>query len=187
MDDVDQLLRSFLWVIANELGSTDHPVAVEAGRLLESALEEEPPGRNTREAPETIGAVSVLPMLPAHPLTDSTRQLANHLHWTSSPRLDDRGELVGLASLDDLIELGGLRVGLMLVGPHSAYPEHRHDPSEAYLVLGGEAEWRAGGSTDYRHRTVGDVVVNNPNDIHGVRTSNSPTVAVWVQYDQVAR
>jgi len=100
-----------------------------------------------------------------------------------APRVGDDGSSAGLALLSDCVDLGPLNVGLMLVGPNGGYPEHHHPPPEVYLILGGEAHWRYGGSTGFRLRTVGDVVHNHPNDLHEVRTSSLPTVAVWVLYD----
>ena len=48
------------------------------------------------------------------------------------------------------------------------------------LVLGGTAAWRHGGATEYVDRHAGDLVVNHPNDRHGVRTADDALLAVYV-------
>jgi hypothetical protein len=173
----------FLRFISTELTErADHPVAVEGARQLASVLADDPPSLSAELS--TVGAVDTLAELPSHPLTDALRQVQDQLPWTPSSRVDDAGANVGLALLSDCIDLAPLNVGLMLVGPDGAYPEHHHSPSEVYLVLGGEAQWRFGGSDEFRVRRCGDIVYNHSNDRHQLHTNDQSTVAMWVLYDR---
>lgn len=161
----------------------DHPIAVDGAQRLASVLADDPASLDPE--PSRIGVVDALAQLPSHPITDALRLVQEQLPWTPSARVDDGGTNVGLALLSDCVDLAPLNVGLMLVGPDGTYPEHQHRPSEVYLVLGGDAHWRYGGSDEFRPRSCGDVVHNHPHDLHQLWTGHGPTVAMWVLYDRV--
>jgi quercetin dioxygenase-like cupin family protein len=114
------------------------------------------------------------------PLRDALLACTDELPWRPSPRVDDGGAAVALLDFGEILDLGSLTVGAMAVGPHAEYPVHDHPPLEMYLVLGGTAAWRHGGVTDYVDRHAGDLVVNHPNDRHGVRTADDALLAVYV-------
>lgn len=114
------------------------------------------------------------------PLRDALLACTDELPWRPSPRVDDGGAAVALLDFGEVLDLGALTVGAMAVGPHAEYPVHDHPPLEMYLVLGGTAAWRHGGAADYVDRHAGDLVVNHPNDRHGVRTTADALLAVYV-------
>ena len=114
------------------------------------------------------------------PLRDALLALTGELPWRPSHRVDDEGAAVALLDFGEVLDLGALTVGAMAVGPHAEYPVHDHPPLEMYLVLGGTAAWRHGGATEYVDRHAGDLVVNHPNDRHGVRTADDALLAVYV-------
>ncbi len=61
-----------------------------------------------------------------------------------------------------------------------AYPEHNHPPPELYLTLSGTAEWRYGGCESYRTVSAGNLLYNNPHDLHGVRAGDTPLLALYL-------
>jgi len=141
---------------------------------------------------DVVEQATVRPVVPTHvsvvdqmttngpPLRDDLLALTSTLPWAPSPRVDDGGTGVALLDFGECLDLGTLTVGAMAVGPDNAYPEHDHPPLEMYLVLGGTAWWRHGGADDYVERRAGDLVINHPNDRHGVRTGEDALLAVYV-------
>lgn len=102
------------------------------------------------------------------------------LPWTHTPRLTDNGRSVGLVDLGRCMSLGSFGAGLLLMAPDQRYPEHSHPPAEIYLVLHGTSSWMFGGSTDYVEVEPGGLVMNNPNDMHGVVSGDEPLLALYV-------
>ena len=114
------------------------------------------------------------------PYTFDFHNIAKSMVWRPSPRTDDNGRLMALSIINDMFDLGDLVAGLLLVSNNQKYPLHQHSPQELYLILSGEADWRYGGSDDYRRLVPGDILYNNPNDIHGVNTNNEALLALYV-------
>lgn len=171
-------LSPFLNLVADTLTrDAVHPVAQEGARQLTAALAE--PLTMLPHQPSTIDALGSLDALGSHELTDAVRGIAPSLPWEPSHRVDDGGAHTGLALLDDVVDLGPVVAGLTVLDANSAYPRHNHPPSEVYLILGGQAEWRSGGSEELVTRRTGDIVHNNPNDWHEMRTGDIPTIAIW--------
>ena len=106
--------------------------------------------------------------------------LSNHLPWTESPRTPDMGNRITLCRFNDLFELKHHTAGLLYLDPELAYPEHSHPPPELYLTLSGTASWRYGGSTEYRTVSAGNLLYNNPLDLHGVRSNDTPLLALFL-------
>lgn len=78
-----------------------------------------------------------------------------------------------------------MSAGLLLMDRDSVYPEHRHPPSEMYVVVAGQADWRFGGASDYVPVPEHGILMNERNDLHGLKTSGSPVLALWVLYDEL--
>ncbi len=178
MDDKPGQVLAFLQLVAETLvRDATHPVAVEGAHQLSSALAAQP--TVLPHDASSIGALNSLDTLPHHPLTDAVRALSPTLPWVPSHRVDDDGAHVGLVLLDQVVDLSPVIAGLTILDANSVYPEHDHPPAEVYLILGGEAEWRYGGADTFVTHGTGDIVQNNPNDRHEIRTGSQPTVAVW--------
>lgn len=172
-------LSAFLRLVADSLTSNaTHSVARQGTEHLVAAIVD--PLRMLPHEPSSIDAVDSLASLPDHPLTDAVRELNPTLPWIPSHRVDDGGAHTGLVLLDHVVDLSPVIAGLTVLDANSVYPEHNHPPAEVYLILGGTAEWRYGGSKEFVTHTTGDVVQNNPNDWHEIRTGPEPTVAIWV-------
>ena len=54
-----------------------------------------------------------------------------------------------------------------------------------YVVVAGQADWRFGGASDYVPVPEHGILMNERNDLHGLKTSGSPVLALWVLYDEV--
>ena len=106
--------------------------------------------------------------------------LSSHLPWSESPRTPDMGNRIALCSFNDLFDLKHHTVGLLYLDPGLTYPEHSHPPPELYLTLSGTAAWRYGGSTEYRVVSAGNLLYNHPLDLHGVRSSDTPLLALFL-------
>lgn len=74
---------------------------------------------------------------------------------------------------------GGLAVGLLLLGPGTHYPLHRHPATELYCVIGGAAEWRRGDSP-WRVRPPGALIHHPSGLAHATRTGAEPLLAVYL-------
>ena len=106
--------------------------------------------------------------------------LSHHLPWTESPRTPEMGNRIALCSFNDLFNLKHHTAGLLYLDPELAYPEHSHPPPELYFTLSGMGSWRYGGSTEYRAVSAGNLLYNHPLDLHGVRSNDTPLLALFL-------
>lgn len=112
--------------------------------------------------------------------------VSDHLPWAESPRTPNMGNRIVLCSFNDLFDLKHHTAGLLYLDPGLTYPEHRHPPPELYLTLSGTAAWRYGGSEEYRVVSAGKLLYNHPLDLHGVRSSGAPLLALFLLWHSAA-
>jgi quercetin dioxygenase-like cupin family protein len=65
------------------------------------------------------------------------------------------------------------RAGLVLLAPHFGYPDHRHPPREAYLVLTPGARWRVDRGAWFDVQP-GTVIHHASQQWHAVRAGEAP-------------
>ncbi len=156
---------------------TENSIILEGATIFSLRLE---------SAKEKIFNTQLLPVLKCidnistNPFTFNFHQIATEMVWKPSPRTDAKGQHMALGIFNELYDLGDIVVGLLLLDKHHSYPLHQHQPQELYLVLSGEADWRFGGSEDFKRLVPGDVIYNHPNDMHGVIAGNEPVLALYV-------
>jgi hypothetical protein len=75
----------------------------------------------------------------------------------------------------------GARVacGLLLLGPSTHYPRHRHEAEEIYLPLSGTAAWQQGDAV-WRDRVPGTLVHHASEEPHAMRTGAHPLLALYL-------
>lgn len=128
----------------------------------------------------TMPVVEQLHTLAPSPLVSALLPALGSFPWAENPALGDNGTQVALGRIDEALDFGDVTCGLMLIGSGCAYPLHHHPPQELYLPIAGNASWRFGGSTEFRHLEVDELPYNNPNDVHSVRAGDEPLVAMFV-------
>jgi Dimethlysulfonioproprionate lyase len=69
--------------------------------------------------------------------------------------------------------------GLLLLGPSTHYPRHRHAAEEIYLPLRGTATWQQGDAV-WRDRTPGTLIHHAGDEPHAMRTGASPLLALYL-------
>ncbi|WP_321937928.1 dimethylsulfonioproprionate lyase family protein [Paraburkholderia sp. J8-2] len=70
-----------------------------------------------------------------------------------------------------------VQLGFSLLAPHTRYPDHRHPPEEAYVLLSaGEFRQREG---DWFDPGIGGGLHNTPNSLHAMRSGATPLFALW--------
>jgi hypothetical protein len=114
--------------------------------------------------------------------------LSPHLHWVQNPNyvaappgpdfLENYGYVV-LAGPGGLVATDSLALGILLLGPKTHYPMHRHPAVEIYVVAAGEAEWRKGQSA-WRRQPAGSVIRHETMVPHAMRTLDEPLLAVYL-------
>ncbi|WP_413990000.1 dimethylsulfonioproprionate lyase family protein [Labrys okinawensis] len=124
-------------------------------------------------------------------VTDALSGLSPFLRWRQNPNYrvspPNSGFLDGygyseIAGPYGLVE-GGIRCGVLLLGPHIFYPAHRHPAEEIYIPLNlgawqrGEAEIVAGGWTD---RPAGAVIHHPPGVPHAMRAGERALAALYL-------
>jgi len=72
-----------------------------------------------------------------------------------------------------------LACGVLLLGPDTHYPPHRHAASEWYVPLSGTAEWQCDGG-EFVMRPPGCCVVHRPGEPHAMRTVSEPLLALYL-------
>jgi hypothetical protein len=69
--------------------------------------------------------------------------------------------------------------GVLVLGPNTFYPPHRHEAEEIYLPLSGTAEWQQGGAV-WRHRSPGTLIHHSSEELHAMRTGEHPLLAMYM-------
>ena len=173
-EQILQFLKQCAEAIKNQ---SKDPIVLEGAKVFRKKLESADNKQfNAKQLPvlKNINSVS------STPYTFNFHQIATEMAWRPSPRTDEKGQRMALSLINDMVDLGDLIVGLLLVDKHESYPLHQHQPQELYIVLSGKAEWRYGGSENFRKLVPGDVIYNHSNDMHGVITHDEPLLALYV-------
>jgi hypothetical protein len=121
-------------------------------------------------------------------LVEPLGELSPHFRWVQNPNyvaappnpdyLENYGYVV-LAGPGGLVATDSLALGILLLGPKTHYPTHRHPAVEIYVVAAGEAEWRKGESP-WRREAPGSVIRHETMMPHATRTLDDPLLAVYV-------
>lgn len=74
-----------------------------------------------------------------------------------------------------------LACGLLLLGPGTRYPRHRHDAAELYVPLSGTASWQQGDGV-WRERQPGTLIHHASNEPHAMRVGAVPLLAAYLWY-----
>ena len=160
----------------------DDLVSVAGAARFAAALADGP--ARTVAPPVSVPVVDTLTDAPNGVFALALQAAAPHLRWTASPRVTDPGDTIALALVNETVNFGELGVGILALGPHAEYPLHQHPPSEVYLVLTGDADWRHGGAEDFKTVTAGSTLSNSPNDLHAVQAGSDPLFALWVLFTE---
>lgn len=72
-----------------------------------------------------------------------------------------------------------LALGVLLLGPDTHYPLHRHPAAEIYCPIGGDAEWWMG-EGPWRRESAGAVIYHAPHVPHATRTGPAPLLAIYL-------
>ena len=71
--------------------------------------------------------------------------------------------------------------GVLVLGPDTFYPPHRHEAEEIYLPLAGTAEWQQGEDTaSWRRRSPGTLIHHSSEEPHAMRTGEQPLLAMYL-------
>ncbi len=115
-------------------------------------------------------------------------ELSPHLAWVQNPNyvaappspdfLDNYGYAV-LAGPGGLVASDILALGVLLLGPGTHYPTHRHPATEIYVVAAGEAEWRKGEAL-WRRERPGSLIRHETMVPHATRALDDPLLAVYL-------
>jgi hypothetical protein len=74
---------------------------------------------------------------------------------------------------------GKIACGLLLLGPHTLYPPHRHEAEEIYVPLSGTAEWQQGDAI-WRPCAPGTLIHHCSEEPHAMRTGTEPLLALYL-------
>jgi len=161
-----------------------------------------PTARDSRRSASSVGvragapaALPVLRWLPrigagAHPfasaLVSALCRAAPRLAWKQSYTADDLGttfmhnygwtEILGPRGGETR---GNIACGLLLLGPHTYYPPHRHEAEEIYVPLSGTAEWQQGDAI-WRAYAPGTLIHHRSEEPHAMRTGEEPLLALYL-------
>jgi hypothetical protein len=69
--------------------------------------------------------------------------------------------------------------GVLVLGPDTFYPPHRHEAEEIYLPLVGTAEWLQGEAV-WRERPPGTLIHHSSEEPHAMRTGEHPLMAMYL-------
>jgi mannose-6-phosphate isomerase-like protein (cupin superfamily) len=123
---------------------------------------------------------------PLAPLAAGLASLERDLCWLQNPNYSaesmgqtfDNYAYVELAGPGRCFESADIRLGFLLLGPNTHYPDHHHPAEEAYHVVSGTAEWWREGH-DWIERRAGALIHHAPHVRHAMRTRNEPLLALY--------
>lgn len=140
-----------------------------------------------------LGAIDAMSSL-AEPLAE----LAAEAYWTQNPNyqrrppaagfLDDYGYFVLAGPADgppSFVECADFACGLLLLGPGTLYPAHRHPASELYIALTGDAAWQRGDEA-WRSEPAGAVIHHASGEPHAIRAGPTPLLAAYLWMGELA-
>lgn len=114
------------------------------------------------------------------------RKAAAALAWRQTYTAEDLGrEFLDNYAWTELIGASGpvpcstLACGLLLLGPATLYPRHRHVAEEIYVPLSGTASWQQGDGV-WRARAPGTLIHHASNEPHAMRVGAEPLLAVYL-------
>lgn len=154
--------------------------------LAKPVAQRTPPAPNALPACEFLaGALHTASRGPADlaRLAAAIGALAPELVWRRG-RGDDEVFQRGHASADlvgpadgALEQRSDVRVGISVMAPGIAYPDHQHPPEELYLALS-DSDWRQS-SNPWHAPGLGGIVYNPPDIVHAMRARQTPLLAIW--------
>lgn len=123
---------------------------------------------------------------PLAPLAAGLAALEPDLCWLQNPNYSaasmgqtfDNYAYVELAGPGRCFESADIRLGFLLLGPQSHYPDHCHPAEEAYHVVSGTAEWWRE-DTGWTARQAGALIHHAPLVRHAMRTGEEPLLALY--------
>ncbi len=137
----------------------------------------------TRYFAETIAETLMLePTLAA-----ALAALDGHLKWCQSSNNTDEILGEGFSQNYGWCEIVGPKgffkgndflLGLLMLGPNRHYRDHYHPAPELYWPLTGPARWKQGDG-GFVEKSAGQIIWHAPNEIHAIKTSDRPLLAVW--------
>jgi len=74
---------------------------------------------------------------------------------------------------------GRLSCGVLLLGPNTFYPRHRHEAEEIYVPLSGTANWQQGDDR-WRQRSPGTLIHHLTEEPHAMQTREEPLLAIYL-------
>lgn len=123
--------------------------------------------------------------------------LAPRFSWTQNPNyrrtppspdfLDNYGYTVLAGPADGppaLARHDRLAFGVLMLGPRSHYPLHRHPAAEVYIPLNTALWWR--GEGPWREQVPGAVIYHAPNVPHATRAGQTPLLALYLWCGELA-
>jgi len=74
--------------------------------------------------------------------------------------------------------------GVVVLGPGTLYPHHRHEAEEIYVPLSGTAAWQQGDAI-WREHAPGTLIHHSSEEPHAMRTGEEPLLALylWRSFD----
>jgi hypothetical protein len=124
-------------------------------------------------------------------IADALVVLTPHLRWRQNPNYRQSPPSAGFLENYGYAEICGsyglidasIRVGVLILGPGTCYPSHRHPAEEIYLPLGsgdwqrGDAEVAAG---DWHARPPGALIHHPPFLPHATRAGSQALAALYL-------
>ncbi len=128
---------------------------------------------------------------PLNTIANAIDRLARTCTWTQNPNyiahppspmfLDNYGyvEWVGPETNPGrVLNSTTIRVGVLMLGPATEYPEHHHPAEEVYHVLSGHALWSKDGAPWHRH-SPGTAIHHPPHMQHATKTTDETLLALY--------
>jgi Dimethlysulfonioproprionate lyase len=124
-------------------------------------------------------------------MVQALQALGPWLVWTQNPNyrrsppspdfLDRYGYAVIAGPAEGPPALAGhraLALGVLLLGPRTHYPQHRHPAIELYVPFSAGEWWRGDGS--WRNEPPGAVIHHGSEVAHATRTGDAPLLAIYL-------
>ena len=140
-------------------------------------------------APRAIAATALHnDALPRTALGAAIAQATHLFHWRQNPNytaanmgsafMAGYGYVEFAGPKEALFHAPGIRVGLLLLGPHLHYPPHSHPAEEIYHPLTGGGFWRRG-QEDWRTVPAGHAIHHPPMMVHETKATDSTLLALY--------
>jgi quercetin dioxygenase-like cupin family protein len=185
-----EAMNPLITAIANLYRSSAHDMLHRAAIELDTLKDAIPAPTTPKTLPvcqHLDAALAAAEAAPLHSIATAIAPLAHTSVWTQNPNYVAQPPSPSFLKNYGYVEWVGpgraihsatIRVGILMLGPATEYPEHHHPTEEVYHVISGHALWSKSSEPWHQH-PPGAAIHHAPHVPHATKTLAEPLLALY--------